>query len=96
MVQSGEEDAQGRPYSSLQLPERLWQGGGQPLLLGNSYRTRGNSLTLHQKRFRLDILKNFFSEIVVRYWKRLPRKAVELLPLVASKERVDVVLRDTV
>ena len=33
-VAEGEEEAQGRPYCSLQLPERkLWRGGGQPLLL---------------------------------------------------------------
>lgn len=35
-VQSGEEDAQGKPYHSLQLSERrLWQGWDQPLLPGN-------------------------------------------------------------
>ena len=33
IVQSGEEEAQRRPYCSLQLPEgRLWQGGGWLLL----------------------------------------------------------------
>ena len=32
IVQSGEEEASGRSYCSLQLSEaRLWQGGGQPL-----------------------------------------------------------------
>ena len=34
VVQCGEEEAQGRSYSSLQLPEgRLWRGGSQPLVL---------------------------------------------------------------
>ena len=34
IVQCGEEEAQGRSYSSLQLPEgRLWRGGSQPLVL---------------------------------------------------------------
>ena len=32
IIQSGEEEARGRPYHSVQLLERrLWQGGGRPL-----------------------------------------------------------------
>ena len=47
IVQSGEEEAQGRPYCSLQPRERwLWWGVCWPLLPGNSDRTRGNGLML--------------------------------------------------
>ena len=68
MGQSGEEEAQGRCYGSLQLPDRrLWCGGGQPLLPGNSDRMRGDGLKLCWERFKWDIQNNFFSKRVIRH-----------------------------
>ena len=37
----------------------------------------GNGLKLHQGRFGSDIWNNFFSEIGVLQWHRLPREVVE-------------------
>ena len=57
---------------------------------------RGNGLELHQGKFRMDIGKKFFTERMVKHWKKLARKVVVALSPSVFKKCLDNCLRHMV
>ena len=59
------------------------------LLHEKSKPSQGNSAKLFQKRSRLLVRSNFFSQRVVRYWNALPNNVVEAPSISTFKKRID-------
>jgi len=57
-----------------------------------SNRTRGNGHKLKQRKFRLNMRKNFFPLRVTEHWHRLPREAVGSPSLEIFKTLLEKVL----
>uniref|UniRef100_A0A8C3JAX0 Protein tyrosine kinase 7 (inactive) n=1 Tax=Calidris pygmaea TaxID=425635 RepID=A0A8C3JAX0_9CHAR len=93
----GEEEAPGRPNSSLPVPEGATGRPGRaclqrPAVIG----MRGNGFKLEGSRFRLEIRRKFFPVRVVEHWNRLPREVVEAPSLEIFKVRLHEALGNLV
>jgi len=69
-------------------------GGADLFSLGSGDRTRGHSSKLNEGRFRLDIRKHLFTEMVLKHWSRLPREVVNAPSLSVFERHLDNVFNN--
>jgi len=74
------------------LNSRCEEDGAKLFSVVPSDRTRGNGHKLKQRKFQLNMRKNFFTLRVTEHWPRLPREVVESRSLEIFKARLDEVL----
>jgi len=86
--------------TAFQFLKGAYKKDGDQLFSRACYdRTRGNGFKLKEGRFRLDIMKNFFTMRVARHWNiyhLLPREVVNVPPLETFKVRLDRALRNLI
>jgi len=84
------EEASGRPYCSLPVPEGACRKDGENIFSRACCdRARSNGFKLREGRFRLGIRKKFFTIRVVRHWNGLPREIAEAPSLETFRARLD-------
>ncbi|KAK4826309.1 hypothetical protein QYF61_007156 [Mycteria americana] len=76
-------------YKTSFLRRGSGERGADLFSLVSSDRTHRNGSKLCQGRFRLDVRKHFFTERVVKPWKRFPREVVDAPSLSVFKKHLD-------